>query len=351
MLSCYQTFYWIDDSPVLFNMMQRLRPFEFAMLQVKHQFLTSGNSFAQEISNIRGSKYINYTLSKLSYLRRLANYNNSSKYLIESCVAVFTTPVSNPVWLQIECSHSFQMMSYLCEHTRAPMMMTKTYLYRRRDVYCQTNKVYIDGKCWSVSRYRKLGLTNVTIANTIVSLNIMLTSWSFANTSRYSIRVSADKDHGCIERNGFEYQRLVSWRYNSNCASSNSTLHYLSSTNVSYIRNPCKTSSHFQCYDGTCILSSYVCDGYVDCLDKSDELNCTDVCTLRDASCYTACVPEVCVCGEMYYHCTSHECIPLNFFCDNRQDCEDSSDERFCHQNVMLNRSSLVIQKLILTVN
>ena len=328
-------------------MIERLGPSDFTMLQVMHYYLKASNNF----NTIKDDKDEEIALSNLSYLIQRPNSNNSSKHLIKSCVAVFLTPVSNPVWTQIDCSHIFLRIYFVCEHSRAPVVSNTTYLFHRRDVYCQINRVYINGKCWSVSRYSKSKMADVFIDNTLLSLNIMLTYWSLANISRYSIRVSADKDLGCLERSGFEYQRLARWKYKSNCANSNSTLHYLSSTNVSYIKHPWKTSSHFRCKDGTCILSSYVCDGYADCFDKNDEANCTDVCTLADVTCYIACLPDVCVCGEMYFHCTSQECIPLNLLCDNRQDCKDLSDERSCPQSDIFNRDSLSMKNSILVVS
>nr|XP_053646985.1 MAM and LDL-receptor class A domain-containing protein 1-like [Cherax quadricarinatus] len=39
----------------------------------------------------------------------------------------------------------------------------------------------------------------------------------------------------------------------------------------------CQTSTDFQCIDGSCIPYQYVCDAKYDCIDKSDEYNCTYV--------------------------------------------------------------------------
>ena len=34
------------------------------------------------------------------------------------------------------------------------------------------------------------------------------------------------------------------------------------------------TENQFECYTGGCIVGQYQCDGYQDCDDQSDELNC-----------------------------------------------------------------------------
>ena len=44
--------------------------------------------------------------------------------------------------------------------------------------------------------------------------------------------------------------------------------------------NSCE-DNEFKCGYGTCIPSRWVCDGYSDCLDSSDEVNCGKVMSLK----------------------------------------------------------------------
>lgn len=38
---------------------------------------------------------------------------------------------------------------------------------------------------------------------------------------------------------------------------------------------PCPPTREFRCNDGTCVASDTICDGFSDCKDESDEINCT----------------------------------------------------------------------------
>ncbi|CAG5129946.1 unnamed protein product, partial [Candidula unifasciata] len=68
------------------------------------------------------------------------------------------------------------------------------------------------------------------------------------------------------------------------------------------------SSGQWQCADqDRCVPNSFVCDGYSDCSDHSDE--------------------RVCSCSGTQFKCTDGLCIPRGYACDGDNDCGDKSDE------------------------
>ncbi len=104
-------------------------------------------------------------------------------------------------------------------------------------------------------------------------------------------------------------------------------------------------TGHFECSDGTCILDHYVCDGVVDCPDRSDEISCDHVCTffnvaIKYKNCFTNCFPVNCSCSNIYFHCHLGGCVSWSRVCDGIGDCPNDEDEQVCHLHYNNNKVS-----------
>uniref|UniRef100_A0A8C6P698 Low density lipoprotein receptor-related protein 2b n=1 Tax=Nothobranchius furzeri TaxID=105023 RepID=A0A8C6P698_NOTFU len=70
----------------------------------------------------------------------------------------------------------------------------------------------------------------------------------------------------------------------------------------------------FECDEGRCRPNSFRCDGIIDCVDRTDETNCTNTAT----------------CSPLAFTCNNKHCIYSSWRCDGLDDCGDGSDEVNC---------------------
>ncbi|KAF3836505.1 hypothetical protein F7725_029063 [Dissostichus mawsoni] len=85
------------------------------------------------------------------------------------------------------------------------------------------------------------------------------------------------------------------------------------------------------CPNKVCLQKSSVCDGVVDCKDRSDELNCTRACECSSDITLTDQFKYFKGCSSSSYKCSNGKCVSkVNPECDGVKDCFDGSDEMRC---------------------
>lgn len=102
----------------------------------------------------------------------------------------------------------------------------------------------------------------------------------------------------------------------------------------------CDTTTQFMCKsDVICISISRMCDGVKDCSDGSDETNCRTSETKPTKSSKNK-TKETSICEKHEFKCSNNECIMKKFQCDGHIDCVDGSDEVNCESLKILNVTS-----------
>ncbi|XP_044727187.1 prolow-density lipoprotein receptor-related protein 1 isoform X2 [Chrysoperla carnea] len=100
-------------------------------------------------------------------------------------------------------------------------------------------------------------------------------------------------------------------------------------------------SHQFKCHSRTqCIQAIFRCDGVQDCVDGSDEVNCTST-TPNPTDEMETTKNSILECEYPNHFCDNQtKCISVHSLCDDQPDCEDKSDEGFrCSEQLCLHRN------------
>ncbi|XP_075970818.1 lipophorin receptor 1 isoform X4 [Anticarsia gemmatalis] len=106
----------------------------------------------------------------------------------------------------------------------------------------------------------------------------------------------------------------IMWWFIFICVLNVKTFGVFAANNNTTISESICSLKQFQCSDGKCIPSMWVCDLEKDCEDSSDEE-------------IEECKKESRTCTDSEFRCKTGRCIPLSWHCDNEKDCPDGSDE------------------------
>ena len=259
--------------------------------------------------------YPSYVSQLKNKLKILESFNSSTVNSHNVCIVVILTLITKPTWNHIHCNENIPFNHFICELKISNMDATT---YHRHNHQCRNLQTYHGGECWLIqSNTRPLIVSSSTVYSSFFST---LSAWAYGHTirNRIQININSAATPYCILTHGLPNHFRKTW-INVPCKQNDEyyTLGQLHPTTYKYT---CDGIMHFNCMDDTCILASYVCDGFYDCPDKSDEFN---------SSCAKLDIQDDGY-ADFYFFCRNGRCIHVTQLCDNWQHCYDGSDEIYC---------------------
>ena len=261
-----------------------------------------------------------YVLQLKQKLKILEGFNTTHVTSDNVCVVVILTLLTKPIWHLIGCNNTLTNNYFLCE---LKVYSNNETTYYRHKHQCHKLYTYYGGECWMIQYNRTKTVSSAVLYSTFYT---MLSAWAYGNPARNHIQIylSFMKIPVCMFTNGltnhFGKEWLTYQRKELDLRVESYTLVHVHPRTYTHI---CSEIMHFRCKNNICILLSYVCDGFDDCSDKSDE---------RSSICSRSDIQED-VCEDLQFQCMSGRCIHATQQCDYQQQCDDSSDELYCLYN------------------
>ena len=298
------------------------------------------------------------------------------------CTAVLGTPTISAQWIAIPCQQAIQGATFMCESKNSNLVQinTKRNLFRTKRE-CPRKSINFRSSClYAINYVHKhnykaeeicylQGKSVYSLPHFLVYLDpkVAWASWNEENfyflkflismahrwpdiydhktNNLNTIVAGSQKSPDKLSVFGIQYSeanlvhiRVVDMHNNFLPG----VLYIILCDDPMLISNNMCLPGHTMCYDGTCILGHYVCDGRVDCPDASDENECSNVCSFSSSynlgiNRFLTCTGPECLCQDLYFSCALGGSVPWSRVCDGVLDCPHGEDEQPCYFTDMSN--------------
>ena len=185
-------------------------------------------------------------------------------------------PFTDFEWIPFDCDKVINDNHFLCENhftiIDGEENTSKEHLIIKYHSNCPIEYVYSNRSCWRIVGRKYNKKTLQIRKGDVKDLGDYLSAWSYGYENRSGVAIgNADQ---CIMSTGLPLTYIKTWTA-FDCPSDYIDYKLIHTTYVDYHKE-CTTeeAKYYKCKDKSCALSYYVCDGFSDCSDNSDESSC-----------------------------------------------------------------------------
>ena len=274
----------------------------------------------RDYENVATSKFKNK--QKDTYI-----YSEGNNASLKKCVGLSFTHSHQQQWFLIPCDKTYTYTMTLCEKTLTIVDRATVQLSL---LWCPKGSVTVRSMCAKmVQTYFDAECLNIDVLYYSTHMKRFINHW-LKNQDilvlKSSLQCSCYSRYNALDKNDPSYSILNSQFYKCECDISDKYLCFFPQLK----RRMICPHEYISCDNSTCINMDNWNNRFLDCEDKSDELNCISICG-KSSSCH-----NLCTSANDKYEWLQHQCLSsqLNLwstFCDGIQHCKNGFDELECH--------------------
>ena len=244
----------------------------------------------------------------------------------ERCVVILYIREHQPSWKILSCDVPVSRY-WICKHSGMAHNNNSIRQLGHPSLLCRGRCLLIDNTCYEYRLISRFGNDN-----DVCVFDAAYLSYVNQNLARHDINILFILSCTDLKLYSKDVQGILPFRYEGyNFTLTNVKVFKLKKTDTKL--SACGPTTQ-RCDDGSCRIQTIICILDYECAPNLCRCMIGNRLNYDIDYCRRRCPPDICTCSSLMFQCSTGGCIPYTHVCDNKYNCDDSSDE-FCVTKVL----------------